>query len=109
MNRDPDESVKKILRQEVHFGCPIENCGSPYLSFHHFDPPWRLRQHHEPGGMIALCLEHHIRADRNAYSIQQLKEMKRSPFLKKVGANPIGDISWKRENLVEAISKIVPG
>jgi hypothetical protein len=48
--------------------------------------------------MIALCLEHHSRADRNAYSISQLKKLKEFPYLR--DKNPVGDFSWKREKLV---------
>jgi hypothetical protein len=33
------------------------------LTWHHFDPPWRERQHHDPAGMIALCSNCHGEAD----------------------------------------------
>lgn len=56
MNRTPPEPVREILRKEVNFGCPIEGCGSPYLEYHHFDPPWHEREHHDPQGMIH-CVE----------------------------------------------------
>ena len=39
MNRTPPKKVIQTLRQEVGFGCPIPNCGNPYLEWHHFDPP----------------------------------------------------------------------
>lgn len=39
MTRNIPKDVRKILRKEVYFGCPIKDCGSPYLSYHHFNPP----------------------------------------------------------------------
>ena len=74
MRREPPDSVKKILRKEVRFGCPIPGCNNPYLEWHHFDPPWAKEEHHRPEGMIALCNTHHKRADAGAFTIEQLKK-----------------------------------
>jgi hypothetical protein len=74
MNRTPPPDVRAELRREVGFGCPV--CGSPYLTWHHFDPPWREREHHDPAGMIALCRLHHDAADVGAYTREQLRELK---------------------------------
>lgn len=76
MNRKPPIEVRRTLRREVGFGCPVPNCGSPYLEWHHFDPPWRVREHHDPSGMIALCSEHHPKADAGAFTVEQLREFK---------------------------------
>jgi hypothetical protein len=76
MNRTPPTSVLAELRKEVGFGCPVEGCGNPYLTWHHFDPPWSERQHHEPNGIIALCQQHHSAADVGAFTTEQLDEMK---------------------------------
>jgi len=75
MHRKPPISVIQELRKEVGFGCPI--CGNPYLYWHHFDPPWHEKQHHNPEGMIALCAVHHDKADAGAYTKEQLHEFKR--------------------------------
>ncbi|GAB1308544.1 hypothetical protein KH5_12270 [Urechidicola sp. KH5] len=99
MTRNIPKEVRDTLRKEVNFGCPIENCGSPYLSYHHFDPPWHIENHHRPEGMIALCLEHHKQADYGAYTDSQLMELKKNPFLSS-SDSVNGQISWKRENLV---------
>ncbi|MEF2265342.1 HNH endonuclease signature motif containing protein [Janthinobacterium sp. LS2A] len=64
--------VREILRAEVGFGCPIENCGVPYLEYHHFDPPVHIESHNNPEGMIALCPMHHGKADGGAYTVKQL-------------------------------------
>jgi hypothetical protein len=82
MNRTPPTSVARTLRQEVGFGCPIPKagrpCGNPYLSYHHFDPPWSLEEHHNPAGMIALCAEHHAKADvAGAFPIEYLRKLKK--------------------------------
>jgi len=81
----------RVLRQEVGFGCPVRGCGSPYLEYHHFDPPWSVREHHDPGGMIALCAEHHKKADvPGAFPIDYLRELKTTPS----GASVSGRFDW---------------
>lgn len=79
INRTPPEEVKRILREEVGFGCPVSDCRLPFLTWHHFDPPWAERHHHEPDGMVALCLQHHAMADRGVFSKAQLRTFKASP------------------------------
>ena len=54
----------------------MEGCGSPYLTWHHFDPPWRVQEHEEPEGIIALCQEHHKKADVGAFTDDQLRGLK---------------------------------
>lgn len=56
--------------------CPVEGCTSPYLTWHHFDPPYRDGQAHDPHGMIALCAAHHQRADHGSFSNAELRDMK---------------------------------
>ena len=95
MDRTPPLSVRRKLRAEVGQGCPIDGCRSPYLSWHHFDPPWSVREHHNPEGMIALCKPHHDAADGGAYSVEQLRRLKTStPSFTHVG----GTSPWRREN-----------
>lgn len=96
MNRDPLTDVKRILRKEVGFGCPVEGCGNPYLTWHHFDPTWSEKQHHDPKGMIALCREHHDKADAGAYTREQLHELKKNPRTKDV----VGKFDWMRNKLM---------
>jgi hypothetical protein len=76
LTRTPPKVVRDALCREIGFRCPVEGCGSPYLTFHHFDPPWRTRQHHESAGMIALCTEHAGKADSNHYPDDYLRELK---------------------------------
>jgi len=79
MDRNPPLNVKKFLRKEVNYGCPVQNCGSLFLIWHHFDPPWSVQEHHNPEGMIALCTKHAPWADSGAYSTDQLRNFKRNP------------------------------
>jgi len=96
---DTPQHVRQLLRREVNFGCPAPECGSPYLTYHHFDPPKRVRLHHEPQGMIALCWSHHQRAEGGAFTDEQLREMKRHPYL--VGPPIRGRFDgWNRRRLV---------
>ena len=97
VTRNIPVAVKKILRKEVEFGCPINNCGVPYLEYHHFDPPWHVENHHRPEGMIALCATHHAKAD--AFTIEQMREFKnnaQNEFVK-------GRFEWLRERVLTRI------
>ena len=79
MNRHPPQKVRKILRQEVRFACPVPDCANPVLTWHHFDPPWCDKQHHNPEGMIALCTSHHPDADGGTWTRSQLRSFKQNP------------------------------
>lgn len=100
MNRKPPASVIKQLRTEVGFGCPVPECGNPYLEWHHFNPPWKEEPHHNPAGMIALCAEHHKKADNGAYTREQLtafKQNKVDPTLVR------GRFDWRRNKLLAVV------
>ena len=56
-----EERAKEGLRREVGYGCPV--CRSPFLEFHHFDPPQYKEKHWRPEGMIAMCRDCHPDAD----------------------------------------------
>ncbi|MFM5254938.1 hypothetical protein ACEUBK_12595 [Aeromonas hydrophila] len=101
MNREPPKDVKKTLREEVGFGCPVPNCGLPYLEWHHFDPPWREKNHHNPKGMIALCREHHIQADHGAFTPAQLHEFKRAG--KESWKQISGKFNWMRNRILAVV------
>lgn len=73
-SRRPPADVLRQLRREVGFTCPV--CGSPFLSWHHFDPPYHAQPHHNPEGMIALCPCHHKMADCGVYSAAHLRKLK---------------------------------
>lgn len=74
--RRPPKKVRDALCREVGFRCPIRDCGSPYLTFHHFRPPWSVKPHHNPAGMIALCSNHAAKADGGYYPDDYLLELK---------------------------------
>jgi hypothetical protein len=100
--RDPGhpEPTRRALRAEVRFGCPVRDCGSPYLTYHHFDPPYRTGKSHDPNGMIAMCLHHHRVADVGTWTDDQLRGMKAYPFLS--GGSVGGRLEWlSRDVLVQ--------
>jgi hypothetical protein len=78
MDRIPPLDVQRTLRREVNFGCPVPGCAEPFLSWHHFDPHWHVRQHHDPQGMIALCWKHHRMAEK-VFTSAQLRHFKSNP------------------------------
>ena len=77
--REPYSQVKQFLRREVHYACPVPGCGSPLLEWHHFDPRWKEKHHHDPQGMIALCTSCHPKADRGTWTNEDLRLFKRNP------------------------------
>lgn len=101
LSRDPPPGVKAVLRQEVGFGCPMRDvgtdyCGSPYLTYHHFDPPWRKEHHHDPARMIALCLTHHWRADN--LTVEQCRELKQTALSR--AGEVVGRFDWMRRDIL---------
>ncbi|MGL0953164.1 HNH endonuclease signature motif containing protein [Vibrio vulnificus] len=94
------KKVKEILREEVGFGCPVQDCGNPYLEYHHFDPPVHIKPHNDPEGMIALCAQHHKKADGNAYTVEQLHEFKKN----RVHSKQVkGNLEWLRRDLLSIV------
>jgi hypothetical protein len=77
--RQPSLEVKRFLRQEVHYACPVPECGRPLLEWHHFDPKWEEKHHHNPAGMIALCTSCHPKADRGTWTREELRLFKQNP------------------------------
>lgn len=90
--------VRLQLRREVNFGCPIPGCGSPYLYYHHFDPPYNEQPHHDPEGMIALCAKHHAWADKLKWTKEQLRQMKRNPYLQSPQVSD--QFGWRQAQLI---------
>ena len=98
--RYPPKKIRKELRKEVGFGCPVQNCGSPFLTYHHFNPRWCEAKTHDPSNMVALCLPHHKEADYGVFTNEQLYQFKKQPFLKSAEKNPNGKFNWYREILL---------
>jgi len=101
MNRIPPVEVRRQLRKEVGFGCPIPGCGNPYLSWHHFDPTWSEKEHHDPSGMIALCSEHHAKADCSTYTKDQLRHFKATAVQENLAIK--GKFDWMRNSLLAVV------
>jgi hypothetical protein len=102
--RRPYAHVVRQLRQEVGFRCPVDDCGNPYLTWHHFDPPWREEQHHRPEGLIALCQEHASKADAGAFTSEQLRRFK---LKGRARAEAItGRFDWMRRDLLAVVGGI---
>ena len=79
----------------------MPNCGSPYLEWHHFDPPWHILNHHNSNGMIALCSEHHPKADAGAFTLEQLHNFKVNA--KKNHEQLLGKFDWLRNKLLVVV------
>lgn len=77
------------------------DCMNPYLEWHHFDPPWREREHQDPRGMIALCAEHHKKADAGAFTKDQLKLLKTNTG--KNRREVAGRFDWLRRKILVVI------
>jgi hypothetical protein len=88
ISRTPPVEIRKNLRKEVNYGCPI--CRSPFLTWHHFDPPWNECHSHTEQGIIALCSNCHRQADGGAFTKKYLHELKE----KTISSPPIGSLPW---------------
>lgn len=100
LGRTPPVPVRKQLRQEVGFGCPINGCSNPLLEYHHFEPPWHVEKHHRPEGMIAMCARHHGQAD--AFTVEQLRQIKREA--QQQGPKSVGErFLWLRRDLIAVV------
>jgi hypothetical protein len=97
--RDIPEPIRRLLRQEAGFGCPVPDCANPYLEYHHFDPPWHKERHHDPHRMIALCAMHHAQAE--GWTVEQVRAMKKAS----VGNRPeiAGRFNWMREKILGVV------
>lgn len=121
ISRRPPKHIQERLRKEANFGCPIKDCGVPYLMYHHFDPPWREKQHHNPEGMIALCPTHAYQADGDRWTKAQLKQIKQNPYislgemsnvynyLRKNVVCFIGNVAYNVKNILEINGERVIG
>ena len=74
-------AAMEVLRREVGYGCPV--CRSPFLTWHHFDPPEHVEKHWRVAGIVAMCPLCHADADEKgtsagAYSKEELRTMKKS-------------------------------
>ena len=59
-----------------------------------------MEQHHNPEGMVALCTEHHKKADHGAYTNEQLAAFKRN----KVDSTLVrGRFDWRRNKLLTVV------
>ncbi len=79
----------------------MRGCGSPYLEWAHFDPPWSEREHHDPNGMIALCAEHHAKIDGGALTREQIRELKGDASNRKIEI--AGRFDWLRRDLLGVV------
>lgn len=108
VSRTPYAETLRVLREEVGFHCPVDVdgdiCGSPYLTWHHFDPPWRDEQHHRPEGMIALCREHADKADHGSCTDDQLRRFKTEGRGR--GREVSGRFDWMRRELVAVVGGV---
>jgi hypothetical protein len=121
LNRTPPKPVQEMLRKEVNFGCPVRGCGIPYLTLHHFDPPWSEKEHHNPEGMIALCAKDAELADGGRWTKEQLRQMKKNPdvplskiseyygYIRKNVVCIIGNVAYNVKNALEIYGERVIG
>lgn len=79
----------------------MPGCRNPYLKWHHFDPPWGEKEHHNPEGMIALCAEHHDKADTGAFTKEQLHKFKEEGIQHAIEVQ--GSFDWMRRDILAVV------
>jgi hypothetical protein len=95
-NRYIPSSIRKYLRSEVEYGCPVLGCRNPFLEYHHFNPKYCDGQEHIKEGMIALCPNHHRMADHDRWTNEELINMKAASIREAVN----GTIDWALKDSV---------
>jgi len=98
LTRRAPKGVREELVKEVGFRCPIEGCGVPYLTFHHFGPPWKVKAHHNPAGMVALCSNHAAKADNGYYPDDHFRRLKAEGAGR--AATVSGEFDYLRRNVL---------
>lgn len=71
--------LRREVRKEAYFGCCI--CGSPIIEYHHIEPFSKVKEH-KKDNLIALCPEHHHRADRKEIPKERILKFKETPVNK---------------------------
>jgi hypothetical protein len=94
--RVPPTEIRRKLRKEIGFGCPIQGCRSPFLEYHHFNPPWHEGHTHNVEGMNALFPSHHIMADRGTWTVEELEKLKINNEIDLVN----GKLNWNLKDSV---------
>jgi hypothetical protein len=95
-SRHIPSEIRKYLRKEVGYGCPVSGCRNPFLEYHHFNPKYSDRKEHSKEGMIALCPNHHRKADRDRWTNDELIKLKKADLREIVN----GTLDW---NLKDSI------
>jgi hypothetical protein len=76
----------------------VEDCGSPFLTYHHFDPPYREGRVDVQRGITPLCHTHHDQAAGGRWTKEQLHRLKQFPYL--AGKYPVAKLGWLRGAIV---------
>jgi len=88
LSRNQGQKIIQNLIREVNFVCPARDangqCDSIILTWHHFDPVFSECHEHNPEGIIALCPNHHCKADKGEYSKSEMREWKKNPNIKDI-------------------------
>jgi hypothetical protein len=53
LSRSIPEEVKRRVRQRCGFGCVV--CGDPFITYEHFNPPFKDAEEHREDGITLLC------------------------------------------------------
>lgn len=72
--------LKREIRRDAAFGCVM--CGSPIIEFHHIEPFHKVNEHTKEN-LVALCPEHHHRADCGEIPVSIVTKFKENPVNKK--------------------------
>lgn len=81
LHRGIPAAVKRTVRQECGFGCAI--CGSAFVQYHHFDPPFESAQKHRSEAIILLCPTCHTKFQH--IPAQEMRQYRLNPRCKQTG------------------------
>ncbi|MFC4557847.1 HNH endonuclease [Virgibacillus kekensis] len=69
--------LKRKVRKAAYFRCII--CGNPIIEYHHIVPFHRVKEH-SSDNLVALCPEHHHRADCGEIPLGSINKFRENPF-----------------------------
>lgn len=83
LRRDIPAEIKRQVRQRCGFGCVV--CGSPFIHYHHFNPPFADAVEHRSECITLLCGADHDRASRGLINGEALQYHDAHPYCHQSG------------------------
>jgi len=78
LTRDIPEPIRRSVRQRCGFGCVV--CGDPFITYHHFDPPFKDAPAHRAEGITLLCQRCHADETHHRLAPDYVRQHNAKPY-----------------------------